>query len=198
MTVHNPKKEKTIFFIKPDGVKRGLVGEILSRFEKRGLKIIALDMLLANKEEIDSHYPKDEVWIKRLGEKSMSNYQKYGVDPKEKLGTDDPLEIGQMIRNWVVEYMTSGPMVKGVVSGVHAIDMVRKICGNTLPNLAEMGTVRGDYSVDSAISANLNKRAVHNIVHASENPEEAKNEIRLWFKEKEIHDYKRAEEDIMF
>ena len=73
----NPKKEKTVFIIKPDGVKRGLVGEILSRFEKRGLKIIALDMILASKEEIDSHYPKDEVWIKRLGEKSMSNYRKY-------------------------------------------------------------------------------------------------------------------------
>src|SRR3989338_8880871 len=131
--------------------KRVWVGEILSRFEKRGLKIIALDMILASKKEIDSHYPKDEVWIKRLGEKSMGNYRQYSVDPKDKLGTDDPLEIGKMIRRWVVEHMTSGPIIKGVVSGVHAIDMVRKICGNSLPNLAEMGTVRGDYSVDSAI-----------------------------------------------
>jgi len=93
--------QKTVVLVKPDGVKRGLVGEILSRFEKRGLKIIALDMILANKEEIDSHYPKDEIWIKRLGEKSMSNYRQYSVDPKDKLGTDDPLEIGQMIRKWV-------------------------------------------------------------------------------------------------
>ena len=194
----NPKEEKTVFIIKPDGVKRGLVGEIISRIEKRGLKIIALDMLWASKEEMNNHYPKDEAWIKRLGEKSMSNYRQYSVDPKEKLGTNDPLEIGQMIRKWVVEYMTSGPIVKGVVSGVHAIDMVRKICGNTLPNMAEMGTVRGDYSVDSAISANLNKRSVRNIVHASENSEEAENELDLWFKREEIHDYKRAEEDIMF
>ena len=194
----NPKKEKTVFIIKPDGVKRGLVGEIISRIEKRGLKIIALDMLWASKEEMNNHYPKDEAWIKRLGEKSMSNYRQYSVDPKEKLGTNDPLEIGQMIRKWVVEYMTSGPIIKGVVSGVHAIDMVRKICGNTLPNMAEMGTVRGDYSVDSAISANLNKRSVRNIVHASENSEEAENELDLWFKREEIHDYKRAEEDIMF
>ena len=84
----NPKQEKTVFIIKPDGVKRGLVGEILSRFEKRGLKIIALNMVLASKEEIDNHYPKDEMWIKRLGEKSLANYQQYGVDSKEKLGTD--------------------------------------------------------------------------------------------------------------
>jgi len=194
----NPKQEKTVFIIKPDGVKRGLVGEILSRFEKRGLKIIALNMVSASKEEIDNHYPKDEVWIKRLGEKSLANYQQYGVDPKEKLGTDDPFEIGKMLRKWVVEYMTSGPVVKGVISGVHAIDMVRKICGNTLPNLADMGTIRGDFSVDSAVSANLNKRSIRNIIHASENEREFKNEVELWFKEKEIHDYKRAEEDIMF
>mgnify|MGYP001560524795 FL=1 len=194
----NPKEEKTVFIIKPDGVKRGLIGEIISRIEKRGLKIIALDMVWASKEEIDSHYPKDEAWIKRLGEKSMANYQQYGVDPKEKLGTDDPLEIGRMIRKWVVEYMTSGPVVKAVVSGVHAVDMVRKICGNSLPNLADMGTIRGDYSVDSAVSANLNKRSIRNIIHASENAQESENELGLWFKEKEIHDYKRAEEDIMF
>ena len=194
----NPKKEKTVFIIKPDGVKRGLVGEILSRFEKRGLKIIALDMILASKEEMDSHYPKDEAWVKRLGEKSLANYRQYGVDSKEKLGTDNPLEIGQMLRRWVVEYMTSGPIIKGVVSGVHAIDMVRKICGNSLPNLAEMGTIRGDFSVDSAVSANLNKRSIRNIIHASENKQEVENELSLWFKSEEIHDYKRAEEDIMF
>ena len=193
-----PKKEKTVFIIKPDGVKRGLIGEIISRIEKRGLKIIALDMILASKEEMDSHYPKDEAWVKRLGEKSLANYRQYGVDSKEKLGTDNPLEIGQMLRRWVVEYMTSGPVVKGVVSGVHAIDMVRKICGNSLPNLAEMGTIRGDFSVDSAVSANLNKRSIRNIIHASENKQEVENELSLWFKSEEIHDYKRAEEDIMF
>lgn len=196
--MNNPKQEKTVFIIKPDGVKRGLVGEILSRFEKRGLKIVALNMILASKEEIDNHYPKDEAWIRRLGEKTLANYQQYGVDAKEKTGTDDPFEIGKMIRKWVVDYMTSGPIVKGVVSGVHAIDMVRKICGNSLPNLADMGTIRGDFSVDSAVSANLNKRSIRNIIHASENEREFNNEIELWFKEKEIHDYKRAEEDIMF
>ena len=194
----NLKQEKTVFIIKPDGVKRGLVGEILSRFEKRGLKIIALNMVLASKENMDNHYPKDDAWIKRLGEKSLANYQQYGVDPREKLGTDDSFEIGKMIRKWVVEYMTSGPIVKGVVSGVHAIDMVRKICGNSLPNLADMGTIRGDFSVDSAVSANLNNRSIKNIIHASENEKEVKNEMVLWFKENEIHDYKRAEEDIMF
>lgn len=196
--MRNPKQEKTVFIIKPDGVKRGLVGEIISRFEKRGLKIIALNMIWAAREEVDKHYPKDEAWIKRLGEKSLANYKQYGVDPKEKLGTDEPEKIGKMIREWVLDFMTSGPMVKGVVEGVHAVDMVRKICGNSLPNVADMGTIRGDFSVDSPVQANLNKRSLRNIIHASETPEEAANEIALWFSKKEIHDYKRAEEDIMF
>ena len=97
-----------------------------------------------------------------------------------------------------MEYFTSGPVVKIVVEGVHSIDMVRKLCGNTLPNLAEMGTIRGDYSVDSPALANSDKRAVHNIIHASETSEEAAHELAYWFTPEEIHDYKRAEEDIMF
>ena len=94
--------------------------------------------------------------------------------------------------------MTSGPIVKMVVRGVHAIDMVRKLSGNTLPNLAEMGTIRGDYSVDSPALANADKRAIHNIIHASETPEESAHEISYWFSKDELCDYKRAEEDVMF
>ena len=97
-----------------------------------------------------------------------------------------------------MDYLTSGPMVKMVVKGIHAIEMVRKIIGKTLPTDAEMGTIRGDFSVDSAAAANRDKRAIHNLVHASETSEEAKNELGLWFALEDIYDYKRAEEDIMF
>lgn len=194
----DPKEEKTVVLIKPDGVKRGLIGEIISRIEKRGLKVIALDMIWATKEQIDGHYPKDEKWITRLGDKTKATYEKYGLDIKEELGTDDSKKIGEMVRGWLVDFMTSGPIVKMVVKGIHAVDMVRKLCGNTMPALAEMGTIRGDFSVDSAAAANRNKRAVHNIVHASETPEEAEHELKFWFSPEEIHDYKRAEEDIMF
>ena len=76
--------------------------------------------------------------------------------------------------------------------------MVRKIAGNTMPAFSEMGTIRGDYSVDSPAAANKDKRSVHNIIHASETEEEAEHEIKFWFSAEEIHDYKRAEEDIMF
>lgn len=194
----HPRQERTVVLIKPDGVKRGLIGDIIHRLEQRGLKIIALKMIQTAREQVDGHYPKDQKWIRRLGEKSLGTYQKYGVDPVEAIGTEDPDEIGKMVRGWIVDFMVSGPLVKMVVEGVHAVDMVRKLCGNTLPNLAEMGTIRGDYSVDSPALANSDKRAVHNLIHASETSEEAEHELDFWFAPEEIFEYKRAEEDIMF
>jgi nucleoside-diphosphate kinase len=192
------EQEKTVVLIKPDGIKRGLVGEIITRIERRGLKIISLEMFQANKEQIDNHYPKDKKWIKRVGEKTIANYNRYNLDIKKELDTDDPLRIGDMVRGWLIDYLISGPMVKMVVEGVHAIDMVRKITGDTMPSKAEMGTIRGDFSVDDATAANREKRSIHNIVHASETPEEAEHEIGFWFAAEDIFHYKRREEEIMF
>ena len=194
----NPKEERTFVLIKPDGVKRGLIGEIISRIEQRGLKIVALKMIWATKEQIDEHYPKDEAWIKRLGEKTIATYEKYGYDAEKEIGTTDPHKIGEIVRGWLMDYMTSGPMVKIIVEGIHAVDMVRKMVGNSIPALAEMGTIRGDFSVDSAVLANRQKRAIHNLIHASETEKEASHEIDFWFAPEEICYYKRAEEDIMF
>jgi len=192
------KQERTIILIKPDGVKRGLIGEIISRIEKRGLKIIALEMFQATRDQIDKHYPKDKKWITRIGEKTLKNFKDYNTDVKKQMKTNDPFEIGKMVRGWLITFMASGPMVKIVVEGIHAIEMVRKIVGSSLPSEADMGTIRGDFSVDDATAANRDKRAIHNIVHASENPSEAKHELALWFSIEDIFDYKRAEEDIMF
>lgn len=188
----NFKQEKTYVMIKPDGVRKGLIGEIIRRFEQRDLKVVALEMFMPTKEQIHEHYPKDEAWISRLGQKTLSTYAKYGIDPKKELGTDVELEIGQMVRKWLVDYMTSAPLVRMVVEGVHAVDMVRKICGATIPNTADMGTIRGDYSADSPSVANSEKRAVMNLIHASETPQEAEHEIKHWFGDREvIFDYKR-------
>src|SRR3989344_5534041 len=161
------KEEKTFVLVKPDGVRKGLVGEIIKRFEQRDLKIVAIEMFQPTREQIDNHYPKDEAWIKRLGEKSLSTYQKYGLDVKEILATDDAFEIGKMVRMWLVDYMLSAPLVRVVIQGLHAVDMVRKISGPTLPYIADMGTLRGDYSNDSPALANSEKRAVMNLLHAS-------------------------------
>ncbi len=192
------KEERTVLIVKPDGVKRGLIGEIVHRVEQRGLKVIGVKMVQADKKIIDEHLPKSQEWLASVGNKSLEDYVKNKMDPEKYVGTTDPIKIGKTIRGWLFDYWTSGPVVAVAIEGIHAIEMVRKIVGHTLPAKAEMGTIRGDFSVDSAILGNLEKRSIHNIVHASGNPQEAKNELNLWFSKKEIHSYTRAEEDIMF
>ena len=188
----HPKEEQTYVMLKPDAVQKGLVGEIIKRFEQRDLKIVALEMFQPTKAQIDDHYPKDEAWIRRVGQKTLSTYEKYGINAKDELGTDNDLEIGREVRTWLVDYMVSAPLVRMVVQGIHAIDAVRKIAGPTLPFMAPVGTIRGDYSIDSPLLANKEKRAVMNLIHASETPEEAKHEIEHWFgKGAKMHQYKR-------
>ena len=185
------KEERTFLMLKPDGVRKGLIGELIQRIEQRDLKIVALEMFQPTVEQVDEHYPKDQTWIKRLGEKSLKTYSQYNLDPIKELGTDDPEKIGIQVRKWLVSYMVSAPLVRMVVEGVHAVDMVRKIVGPTMPYLAEMGTFRGDFSSDSAAIANSEKRAVMNLAHASETPEEAEHEIQFWFGDQPVYSYKR-------
>jgi nucleoside-diphosphate kinase len=187
----NPKEERTFVLIKPDGVRKGLVGEIIKRFEQRDIKIVAMEMFHATRKEMDSHYPKDEKWTRRLGEKTMATYAKYGHDIKKDFGTSDLNRVGKTVRGWLLDFMSSAPMVKMIVQGVHAVDMVRKIVGPTMPYLAEMGTIRGDFSADSPVTANAERRAVFNLIHASETAAEAKHEIGHWFGKKAIFKYKR-------
>lgn len=187
----HPKEEQTFVMIKPDGVRKGLIGEIIKRFEQRDLKVVAMEMFEPTVDSIDNHYPKSTEWITRLGHKTLATYEQYGIDPKEEHADLDPFVIGTTLRSWLVEYMTSAPMVKMVVQGVHAIDMVRKIVGPTLPYLAEMGTIRGDFSTDSPILANKEGRAIMNLVHASENKAEAEHEIKHWFGGQASFTYKR-------
>lgn len=187
----HPKEEKTFVLVKPDGVRKGLIGEIIRRFEQRDLKIVALEMFQPTSDLIDNHYPKNEAWITRLGEKTKATYEKYGYDLIADFGTDDTSKIGPEVRKWVIKFMTSAPIVKIVVQGIHAVDVVRKIAGDTMPYKADMGTIRGDFSIDSPALANKEKRAVMNIVHCSETPEEAEHEIKHWFGFAEVFNYKR-------
>jgi len=191
-------QEKTVVLVKPDGVKRGLIGDIISRIEQRGLKVIALKMVQADEQRARDHYPKADDWFVAVGEKTLEDFQKHGKDPMVEFGTTEPKAIGQLVGKWNTDFFVSGPVVAMIVQGVHAVDMMRKIVGHTLPFKADMGTIRGDYSVDSPILAALQKRTVHNVVHASGDASEAAHEVKLWFSESEVHEYARAEEDIMF
>jgi len=192
-------KERTLVLLKPDGVKRGLVGEVLSRFEKAGLKIVAMKMVYIDREHAMKHYPDSRTTLlEGIGQKTLETYAKYGMDPKESLGTMEPLEIGKMVNSWNIDLMTSGPVVAIALEGAHAIDNVRMMGGNTLPVFAAPGTIRGDYSIDSPALANTRKRAVKNIIHASGDPEEAEYELQLWFRNDEFVNYTRADEEVMF
>ena len=185
------KEEQTFVLIKPDAVQKGLIGEIIRRFEQRDLKIVALEMFQPTLKQIDEHYPKDAAWITRLGEKSLSTYKKYNIDPIPLVGSDDPAKIGPLVREWVIDYMASAPLVGMIVRGLHAVDIVRKISGDTLPFRAEIGTIRGDFSIDSPALANAEKRAVMNLIHASETSQEAEHEIKHWFGHVKSLEYKR-------
>jgi nucleoside-diphosphate kinase len=183
------KKERTLVLIKPDGVERKLVGEIISRFEKANLKIIGLGIVKASKEQFDKHYPKDKDWIENLGKNFIKTCQENNIDFDIKnLGVKNEYELGLKVREWLIDYMASGPVVKIVLEGNNAIEVVRKIVGHTLPQKAQPGTIRGDFSIDSPIVANLEKRALKNLIHASGNKKEAEKEIKLWFSKKELID----------
>lgn len=183
--------EKTLVLIKPDGVKRHLIGEVIKRFEMRGLKVIALQMVHPTKEQMDSHYPKDKEYLAQLGGKTIKTYKEFELPTTliEDYKTEDPYKIGLLVRKWLIEFMTSGPIVKIVIEGLHAIRMVRKIIGHTIPAFAEPGTLRGEFSVDSPAIANIKKRAVKNLIHASGNKEEAEKEIKIWFAPSDLHNY---------
>lgn len=190
--MQHPKEERTFVMIKPDGVKKGLIGEVIKRFEQRDLKIVALEMFQPLHDQLDNHYPKNEEWVARIAGRTISTYEKYGFDLIADFGTNDPAKIGPEVRKWLIEFMKSAPLVKMIVQGVHAVDTVRKLAGDTMPYKAAVGTIRGDFSIDSPALANKEKRAIANIVHCSETLEESAHEIRHWFGEKaNIFEYKR-------
>lgn len=190
--------EQTLVVLKPDAVSRGLMGTILTRFERAGLKIVAAKMTNVDKSLAEKHYPGTrESFLRGMGEKTIVNYKKFNADPVKLLGTNDTLEIGKMIREWLIKYIISGPVLAVILEGPHAIDLVRKICGHTLPADAAPGTIRGDLAYDSSYLANTGKRAIKNLIHASGSLEEAKYEIPLWFAPNEIHKYNRVDESVM-
>lgn len=190
--------EQTLVIIKPDGVARGRIGAIITRFEQCGLKLVAAKLTKAERSLGEKHYPLHrEAFIRGLGEKSLDNYQKFGIDPVKELGTADALAIGKMVRNWLIEYISSGPVFAMIWEGPHAVELVRKLAGHTLPLLAAPGTIRGDFAYDSSYLANSAKRAIKNLIHASGSLEEAQYEIPLWFSSAEIYSYERVEEKAM-
>lgn len=190
--------EDTLVIIKPDAVKRGIVGDILKRFERAGLKIVGMKMIKFTKELAEKFYDFKEEWYVKVGNNLLKKAEEWGIDIEKRFGTRDPYKIGRIVKSLIVEYMTSGPVVVVVLEGINATKIVRKLVGPTDPRDAPPGTIRGDFSHTNRDYANLKMIAVRNVVHASEDLENAKREISLLFSPEEIYRYKRNIEEVIY
>ena len=188
------KQEQTLVIIKPDGVQRGLIGEVIKRYEACGLKLVAIKMTTPNKKLALDHYSVDPEWALKTGTKSIEAWKAKGLTPP----TSDPVELAEKVRQQLVGFLSSGPVVAMVWQGMNAIGVIRKITGGTEPLTSAPGTIRGDYTIDSYRAADIDKRAVRNIIHASGSIEEAEKEIVLWFTPKEINSYRLISEEIIY
>ena len=189
----HPKKERSFVAVKHDGVQRTLVGEIIGRIERTGLKIVGLKMFVPSMEQTVEHYGKDDAWCEKVGQRTIDNLVKDG-----KSTDKTALELGREVLNALYKYFTLGPIVGFVVEGNKAVDIVKKLVGGTEPTTSDVGTIRGDYTLDSYDLANVDGRAVRNLIHCSDKPEEAEREIKIWFKNDELTNYRSIQEEILY
>lgn len=190
----HPKHERTLVIIKPDGIQRTLIGEIIQRYERIGLKLVGVKMLIPTAELIEQHYTLDPEWRVKTGLKTIKGYTDKGQTPPET----DPLKITAKILKNLVNYMTKGPVIALVWQGAHAVEIVRKLTGGTEPLTSDVGTIRGDFVLDSYRMTDADGRCIRNLVHASGSVKEAQDEIAHWFKEGEVFEYNLAVEGMLY
>lgn len=179
-------KERVLFLIKTDGLKRGLVGDIIARLERAQLRLVGLKLVKVEEDIALKHYGQNDDWFEKIGQKIRTFYEKNGLDLEESLASLPNYELGKMVQKWNINYLLSGPVVAMVWEGFNAVAMIRKMVGTTYPQDSAPGTIRGDYSIDSPVLSNAAGRSVENLVHASGTVEEAAFEIDLWFKKDEL------------
>jgi len=188
------KRERTLVLIKPDGVQRSLIGEIIKRYEQVGLKLTALKFFIPDEDLVRKHYSSDEGWLESVGKKSIAAYEKKGL----KFPFDNAIACGKVVLERLVKYLSLGPVVVMIWEGNQAVGVVRKLTGGTEPLTSDVGTIRGDLTVDSYGLADTDDRAVRNLIHASGSPAEAEKEIHIWFKNDEIVKYRLIQESILY
>jgi nucleoside-diphosphate kinase len=182
--------EQTLVLLKPDTILRGITGEIISRFEKVGMKIVGMKMIQAQKGTLEKHYFKDEKWLTEKGELY-----------KKKLGLSeetDPIPVGENIVEGLVHDMQVAPIIAMILEGHNAVMTVKRLTGPTNIDEAAPGTIRGDFSHDTFELANKSNRPNLTIIHATDNPAESQKEIEFWFSPDEIHSYTKPEESIHY
>ncbi|MBP7134039.1 nucleoside-diphosphate kinase [Patescibacteria group bacterium] len=186
--------EQTLVLIKPDGVQRGLVGSIIERLERVGLKMVALKMVHPSREDVDKHYALTEEWMKAVYEKAKAKYEANN----QPFPYPDHIAYGTEIKNGLVDFLVSAPIVAMVLEGEKSVSLVRKLVGATEPASSAPGTIRGDLSHDTYALSNEQKRPLRNLIHASGSPEESAYEIPLWFTEAELHKYEHVNDRVQY
>lgn len=193
----HPKKERTFVILKPDTIQRGLVGEIIQRFERIGLKIVGMKMHMADEAKLWQHYNKDDAWFLKKGVKIAENRKGLGL-PVDK----EPIEYGRDIIGVVVKYMRAGPVVSLVLEGNQAANVVKRIVGGTEPTTADSGTIRGDFAIDSYYLCDVDgSRGLRNLVHCTDLADgdgAAEREIGIWFTEEEMVNYRLISEAMLY
>ena len=187
--------QQTVILVKPDGMRKRIVGDVITRFERVGFKLVAMKLVWVDREHVGKHYMDEKEYLTSVGQRTLDDYQKFGLDPNESLGMNDAYEVGKFVRNANMDALSSGPLVAMIWEGVDAIQICRKMVGSTNTSVAIPGTIRGDYSADLPIYASMQKRPIRTLVHTSGNIQEAEFEKKLWFHEKEIFDYKMPDEE---
>ncbi|MEK9184483.1 MAG: nucleoside-diphosphate kinase [Patescibacteria group bacterium] len=193
MPIPHPKTQRTFVIIKPDGVQRALIGEIIRRFERTGLKLAALKLTVLDADRIWKHYSKDDAWFIKKGTKIASDRAAAGLSSEK-----EPIEYGKDIIRALEKFMTSGPVVMMVWEGNEAVNVVKKIVGETEPATSDVGTIRGDLTIDSYNIAAIDDRAVRNLIHCSDEPQNAEDEIALWFTPEELITYRLVGDQILY
>lgn len=187
------KRERSLVIIKPDGVQRSMMGEIIQRIERTGLKMVAFKFLVPTEAQSWEHYLKTDEWFISKGGRIVAERTAHGL-PIEK----EPIDYGKAIIDTIVRYFTSGPVLAFVVEGNQSIAIVKKLVGSTEPTLSDVGTIRGDLTIDSYALSSLDERAVRNLVHCSDNVDDAEREINIWFSPSEIIKYRLVAEQILY
>lgn len=187
------KNERTFVIIKPDGIQRSLIGEIINRYERTGLKIVGVKFGLADEAKLWKHYNKDDAWFLKKGTKILEDKKASGLSVKK-----EAIEYGKDIIGQLVKFMTAGPVLMLVWEGNQAVTVVKKITGETEPATSDVGTIRGDLTLDSYSISAVDDRAVRNLIHCSDSVSEAEREISLWFDAKELLDYRTAQDAILY
>lgn len=189
----HPKKERTLVILKPDAVQRSLMGEIMSRIERTGLKFAAVKLIVPTENHCWKHYAKDDAWFLTKGNRIISDRQEQGL-PIEK----EAMEYGRDIIAGIVKFFTSGPVLAMVIEGNQSVTVVKKLVGGTEPTMSDVGTIRGDLTLDSYTLSSLDNRAVRNLVHCSDSSDEAEREIEIWFRPEEVISYRLMADQVLY